>query len=106
MAMFRVFRTPNPKKFNYKPRFYEPEEEEKQERRDRLRRMREKGAEGMKERISSGLRFRGGYTADRTARARAIRRSNLIMLAVVIFLIILSYGFIKVYLPEIMRALS
>ena len=106
MAMPRIFNTPKPKHFNFIPRYYDPKEEERQANHKRREKLRDQTTEGAKERISSGLKFRGGYTSDRQARKQAIRRSNFVMLAVLVFLIILTYGFIRVYLPQIMEALQ
>lgn len=106
MAMFRIFKSAKPRHFNFIPRYYDPEEEERQERRERRAKLRDQTTDGMKERISSGLKFRGGYTSDRNARKRAIRRSNFVMLGVLVFLMLLTYGFIRVYLPQIMDALQ
>lgn len=106
MASFRIFKSPKPRHFNFIPRYYDPEEEERQERRERRAKLSEDSMEGRKERISSGLKYRGGYTSDRNARKQAIRKSNFVMLAVLAFLIVLTYGFIKVYLPQIMEALQ
>jgi len=106
MASFRIFKSPKPRHFNFIPRYYDPEEEERQAARDRRAKLREDSMEGRKERISSGLKYRGGYTSDRMARKRAIRRSNFVMLGVLVFLMVLTYGFIKVYLPQIMDALQ
>ena len=105
MAMLRFFKTAKPRSFNFIPRYYDPEEEERAERHKRREKLMNKDTEGMKERISSGLKYRGGYTSDRSARKRAVRKSNFVMLAVLVFLILLTYGFIKVYLPQIMEAL-
>lgn len=106
MAMFRVFKSAKPREFNFIPRYYDPEEEERQERRERREKLANQTTDGMKERISSGLKYRGGYTSDRNARKQAIRKSNFVMLGVLILLCILTYGFIKVYLPQIMEALQ
>jgi len=105
MAFLKIFRTPNPKRFNFNPRFYNPEEEERQERNERLKKLAEKSPEGMKERISARMRTGGGSAATRETRRKAIMRSNLIMVVVLIFLIVLGYGLIQVYLPQIMDAL-
>jgi len=106
MALFRIFKSAKPREFNFIPRYYDPEEEEREERRKRRAKLSHKDTDGMKERISSGLKFRGGYTSDRTIRKQAIRKSNFVMLGVLAFLIVLTYGFIKVYLPQIMEALQ
>ncbi|MFT4758833.1 MAG: hypothetical protein ACI9XO_002423 [Paraglaciecola sp.] len=106
MASFRIFKSPKPRHFNFIPRYYDPEEEERQAGRDRRAKLREDTMEGRKERISSGLKYRGGYTSDRTIRKQAIRKSNFVMLGVLVFLMVLTYGFIRVYLPQIMEALQ
>lgn len=105
MAFLRIFRTQNPKKFNFNPRYYDAEAEEREERNARLKKLSEKSPEGMKERISARMRTGGGGLAARETRRKAIMRSNLIMVGALIFLLLLGYGLIQVYLPQIMDAL-
>lgn len=106
MALFRIFKLAKPRHFNFIPRYYDPEEEEREQHRQRRAKLSNKDLTGTKERISSGLKFRGGYTSDRNVRKQAIRKSNFTMLAVLVFLMVLTYGFIRVYLPQIMEALQ
>ena len=106
MAFLRIFRTPNPKKFNFNPRHYDPEEEERQERHARYKKLAEKGPEGMKERISARMRSGSGGAAQRELRRKAIMRSNMIMVGVLIFLILLGYGLIQVYLPQLAESMA
>lgn len=96
---FFIFRTPKPQHFDYKPRYYDPEKEAREERLKRLRALRDEGVDGSKARISSGLKR--GYLGSSTIRRRQVRRSNLILLGIVVLLIVLVYLFLTVYLPRI-----
>jgi len=92
MAGFRFFKTPKPQRFDYKPRFYDPE---KEELRDRLRSADQKedySADNMKSRISGGFRRKtGGYATDRQFRSQQVKRSNFMLLAIIAFLIFTGY---------------
>ncbi len=100
MAGFRFFRVPKHQQFDYKPRYWDPRKEELQERLKYLEELQEDGVDGMKARISGGLR-RGGYMADNRFRQRQVMRSNLILIGVIIALLILCYLMLMVYLPQI-----
>ena len=49
---------------------------------------------------------RGGYVKDGNFRRNQVRRSNLILLSIVVALILFSYVFLSVYLPKIVEALE
>ena len=106
MAGFRFFRVPKHQQFDYKPRYWDPRKEELQERLKYLESLQEDGVEGMKARISGGLRRGGGYLADNRVRQRQVMRSNLILIGVIIALLILCYLMLMVYLPQIEQMLQ
>ena len=107
MAGFRFFRTPKPQRFEYKPRFYDPEKEELM---DRVRNAEQQGdfsAENMKSRISGGFRRKtGGYSTDRQFRSQQVKRSNYRLLIIVAFLIFMGYILFSSNLTSLKRILE
>ena len=104
MALLRFFKVPRHQQYEYKPRYWDPRKEELEERLKRIEDLKGSDTEATKARISSGLRR--GYRGDTRERKRQVMRSNMILLGIVIVLLILSYMFIVVYLPEIVNALE
>ena len=101
MALPRFFRTPKPQKFGYVPRFYNPEKEEL-EKRVRRAESREPGdSESMKMRISSGFKARG--KGGKRPRSKAVLRSNLILVAIVVLLVLFSYVILVEYTPALIQ---
>ena len=92
MAGFRFFSTPKPQRFEYRPRFYDPEKEELM---DRVRSAEQEGdysTENMKSRIAGGFRRKtGGYATDRQFRSQQVKQSNRRLLIIVGFLIFMGY---------------
>ncbi|MEM8527678.1 MAG: hypothetical protein AAGG68_23755 [Bacteroidota bacterium] len=92
MAGFRFFKTPKPQRFDYKPRFYEPEKEELMERVRSAEQQEEYDPENIKSRISGGFRRKtGGYATDRQFRSQQVKRSNIRLLMIIGFLIFIGY---------------
>ena len=83
---------PKHRKFDYLPRYYDPEKEALQETINQY-----KGnlseADKVKSRISSGLRQK--YIGDDTYRRSTIKKSNLKVLYIVIILSFITYMIIK-----------
>ncbi|GJM05734.1 MAG: hypothetical protein DHS20C09_17300 [marine bacterium B5-7] len=106
MAVFRFFRLPKHQKYDYIPRYWDPRQEELEERLQRIEDIKNGDAEAIKARLSGGFK-RGGYQQGnvRFRRSQA-KRSNLILLGVLVMLLFLSYMFISVYLPEIAAAIG
>ncbi len=100
MAVFKFFRIPRHQKFNYIPRYYDPEKEAIKERVDQAMKQQDNSAEAMKSRISSGLRR--GHGGDHGLRGRYVFRSNLTVVGIIIVLMILSYY----YLPLLISVLE
>lgn len=96
MALFNFFNRTKHRKFEYIPRFYNPEKEDLQRRLNKYRK-KDEGAnelEDMKVNIRAGLRNRapGGSGFN-------LRYSMLVMLIVVILLLISIY-LLSAYLPK------
>jgi hypothetical protein len=99
MSFLRVFRTPKHQKFDYKPRYWDPQKEELQERMQKIEDMKRGGIEGTKARISSNIRR--SYRGNHGYRKQLVLRSNLILVGIVVMLLILCYYMFQVFLPEI-----
>ncbi|PSR12980.1 MAG: hypothetical protein DA408_14805 [Bacteroidetes bacterium] len=97
----KIFKVPVHQKFSYKPMHYDPRKEELEERLRTLTELQRDDIAGAKSRIASGLR--SGYLADQTYRQQQIRRSNLVIVGVVIMLLVLGYLLLNVYLPELTK---
>jgi hypothetical protein len=106
MAVFRFLKLPKHQKYEYIPRYWDPQKEELEDRLKRIEGIKSGDAEAVKARLSGG--FRRGYQQGGNARFRKqqAKRSNLILLVVIAALIFLTYMFISVYLPEIAASLS
>lgn len=105
MALFNFFKTPRHQRYNYIPRYWDPEKEEREARMKELDRIKDKDdIEGMKARISSGLKRKSRISSS--YRKKQMMRSNLILFAVIVFLLIASYVIIAYYLPTILEALE
>ena len=104
MGLRRFIKLPKHQKYQYKPRFWDPEKEELNKRLKRIEDLKNGGSDGMKARISSGLKR--GYLADNRVRSKATTRSNLVLLAVLIGLLGLAYIFITVYLPDLINKID
>ena len=76
MARFGIFRTPKPQKFDYVPRYYDPEKEELKARLERYKPSEEQdqSTEAMKARIRAGLN--SPLSIDRRFKRRAHRKSG------------------------------
>jgi len=100
----KIFRTPRHQRFEYNPRYWDPNKEERENRINRVRQMQEEGnVEGMKARIATGLR-RGG-ARDHEYRRKLVQRSNYRLLTVLISIIIITIVVIWIFLPELVTAM-
>lgn len=99
-----LFRVPKHQQFQYKPMYYDPQKEELEDRLAELREREKNDVEGAKARIASGMR--SSYMADQAYRSQQVRRSNLVLVGIVIMLIVLGYLVLNVYLPDITKLLK
>lgn len=100
----RIFRTPRHQRFEYKPRFWDPEKEERRKRLEEIRTLQERGnVESMKARISSGLK-RGGRR-DPAYRAKMVKQANIRLLIVLVSVIFISLVLIWIFLPGLISAI-
>ena len=97
MALFSFFKTPRHQKFEYKPRFYDPQKEKVEQI---LRNARGEGSsdtELAKTRIASTFQRR---SKSHSSTKRAMRKSNFLLLAIIVILFGVTYMLLTVYLPE------
>ena len=104
MALLNFFKTPRNQRYEYKPRFWDPDKEKRQERLEYLESIKGNSTEAVKSRLKGG--FKRGYISDNEVRSRAVARSNKMLLIIIIVLICLSYVFLTVYLPELLESLD
>ena len=100
MALFSFFKTPRHQRFEYKPRFYDPQKEKLEEILKNAKGESLTDTELAKSRISSAFRRRS--TSSSYAK-QAMRRSNFLLLAIIVVLFGLTYLLLTVYLPEFIR---
>lgn len=104
MALIRFFKTPKHKRYEYIPRYWEPEKEELHDRIRKLEEAKNSGIEGMRDRVQMGLRRT--HTRDNSVRKRETMRSNITLLIVIIVLLAITYAFLTQYLPRIIQAME
>lgn len=102
MALLKFFRVPKHQQFQYKTRYWDPRKEELEERLKKIDERRGKGLDAAKARISSSFRNKS-YLSDSDYRRRQARRSNFVLLGIVVVLMALTYMFLTVYLPRIIQ---
>ncbi len=100
------FRIPKPQRFDYKPRFWDAAKEDLAKRMKASDNSKEIDPEAMKASISSRLRSRRGYEPAKRDQSKQLLRSNMILLATVVVLVILSFLIIQVYLPKILQMIK
>ncbi|MDX1942727.1 MAG: hypothetical protein SFU99_19340 [Saprospiraceae bacterium] len=102
MALFRFNKVPKHQQFDYKPRFWDPEKEEQQERLKRIKMMGTDDPEATKSRIAAGFRTRA-YGNTGSYRRQQVMRSNAILFAVVVGLLLLTFLLLTNYLPRLIQ---
>jgi hypothetical protein len=98
MALFSFFKTARHQKFEYKPRYWNPEKEAVEER-VRLAKREDNDPNAMKSRISQGLRR--NYKFSSRNKSGISKKSTLRLFVIIGILLLFSYYFLVVYLPRI-----
>ncbi len=106
MRLLKVFRTPKHQRFEYRPRHWNPQKEELQNRLELIEKMKQNDPDALKTRIAQNFRRTGNGGGNTKARQKAVLRSNLMLLAIIAGLVILTYLFLIVYLPDISAAIG
>lgn len=98
------FKKTKHQKFEYKPRYWNPQKEELMERVNSAQGKGDNNPEAIKNRIANNLR-RNYQSKNRSSRSSS-KKSTLMLLAITAGLIALSYYFLTVYLPVIEKSLG
>ena len=97
MALFSFFKKPRHQKFEYKPRYWNPEKEDLDKRVELAKRA-NNDPNAMKSRISQGLRR--GYNSSSRKNSGVSRKSTLRLFVIIGILLLFTYYFLVVYLPR------
>ncbi len=101
------FRVPRHRKYEYLPRYYDADKAELEERLKKAELMAQDNIEGTKARIAHKLSTRSGNGRSfEPQRRKAIIRSNIRLLLILIFLIVLCLFLWDMYMPEIIDMLE
>jgi hypothetical protein len=104
MAGLNPFKVPKHQRYRYIPRYWEPDKEDLKERIRQASSASSDDPVDMKARISRGFQRRASYRGASGNQAK--RKSNLILLALIVGLLYISYVLIVKYLPQIENALQ
>lgn len=97
MSFLRFGKRIKNRRFDYIPRYYDPDKEELEKRLQRYKQTDDQDV--VKERIRGGFRRKYRVSDDYTR--STTRRSNMILFATLIALLLISFFFITEYLPKI-----
>ncbi|MFZ2900530.1 MAG: hypothetical protein WA004_17995 [Saprospiraceae bacterium] len=103
MSFMRFFKTPGHLRYEYKPRFWDPEKEELKERIDRAAGEQKGDADSMKTRISEHFarRYTRGSAGSDYRRAQE-KQSNFRLLIILAIILLLGYFFL-IALPDFIQ---
>lgn len=104
MPFLKPFKLPKYNKFEYKPRYWNPKKEELENRLKLAEGMNGNDTDAIKARIQYNLRRNKKVNKSLLQRQRM--RSNLMLIAIVAILIVLTYMILVVYLPQIEKFLG
>ncbi len=102
----RFFKLPGHQKFQYKPRYWDPDKEDLERRVKAAEEKNSASVDGMKSRIAEGLRNREQKLFQRKEYSKQVFRSNMMLLVILIILVALTYLLIQVYLPRIVEMME
>lgn len=103
MALFSFFKTPKHQKFKYVPRYYDPQKERLQEILNHAKGEGSSDVDLMKSRISRNFQNRTGGTSQRSS---INRRSNILLIAIIVTLFAFTYLLLTVYLPRFLQQIE
>jgi len=110
MALFKFLRTPDPSQYDYKPRFWDPEQERIDRRLAELEsRKKGRSAEDVKDTLTGSFRSakrRGGSPEHSIMRRTAHRRSNYMLIMIIFVLVLLGYALLSVNLQSVLEFLK
>ena len=96
-----IIRVPKHHKFKYTPRHYDPKREDLERRVEIAKGLQEDTPEARKARIKSQLRR--GRNSNPGLRKELVFKSNMLLLAIIVILVVGLFIMINVYLPGIMK---
>jgi hypothetical protein len=105
MAFFKFFNLPKPYHFEYRPRYWDPRKEALEKRLKAAEERKKEDPEAMKARISSGFRRRQ-YEENSKLRSRYAMRSNIMLLAILVMLVIITLALLNTYFPALVEAVG
>lgn len=103
MALFSFFKTPRHQKFKYVPRYYDPQKERLEEIIKNAKGEGSTDTDLVKSRISRSFKNRG---SSQSYRSNSTRRSNMLLLVILIALFTLAYLLLTVYLPRFLQQIE
>lgn len=109
MALMSFFKTPKNQRFDYKPRHWDPKKEALEERLSKYDEAKKGDTDAVKNRLRRGIRGKGSsidFRETRAIRTKELKRSNRVLLLVVIGLIVVAYILFEVYLTEIVNMIE
>ncbi len=101
MRFMRLQKVPKHKKFDYTPRHYDAKKEELMQRVEAAQSKSGTSAEATKARIKTQLRR--GRNNNPALRKQQVFKSNMLLLAIIVILVIGGFIMINVYLPKIVN---
>jgi hypothetical protein len=104
MSLPRFFKQPKHQRFDYIPRFYDPDKEDL-ERKKKIYNSEHNEKDAMKSRISQGLRRKAAYQAGDSYKKQN-RKIGYLRLLILAILILLIFVFMQSYLPQILEMIS
>lgn len=108
MAIFKMFKVPQHKKFEYRPRYFDPDKEALEKRLGKAEPLDPNDKDAVKARISGAFR-RGGYygtEAYRELKSKQNKSSTKRVWMTLAILILLLFVVLNVYLPALLKMLE
>lgn len=99
-----MFRTPKHRQYGYSPQYYNPKQEDLEKRLERAELMTQEGIEGTKARILYNMKRGANKRAYKSARQKALFRSNMLLFALVVILLLAAFYGVEVYLPKLLES--
>ncbi len=98
------FKKQKHQRFEYKPRYWDPQKEELEQRVKAAQGMADNDPESIKRRISKN--WRRNYKSNSRSSYKSSKRSTIMLLMIIGVLLVSSYYFLTVYLPIIEQRLG
>ncbi|MFT4665281.1 MAG: hypothetical protein ACI8YQ_002736 [Polaribacter sp.] len=101
MALMSFFKKPQHQRFEYNPRHYDPKKEDLETRLRLARNVKEGDPNALRSRISSGLRRK--HIRQQGTGNTNLLNTNIRLIAIIVILFGMTYVFLTIYLPEIVK---